>query len=168
MSGEHKMKIAGLMLSEEVGKHRGIENNAAVEYVGDISQRSKDGTFDVRSTLLNGSERGLSLSACTLLRPTLDPRPACLLPSAGEQPRVILEAIRRGCRGERAICNDRGVSSLSAVRDLFSSTPAQPSRLLELAGPMPALSSGNYLRRRCPVRRPPLTDALLSARVAAT
>ena len=42
-SGEHKMKIGGIMLSEETGTKKGIYNDAAVEYVHDISMRSKAG-----------------------------------------------------------------------------------------------------------------------------
>uniref|UniRef100_A0A7S0S1A6 SGNH hydrolase-type esterase domain-containing protein n=1 Tax=Chlamydomonas leiostraca TaxID=1034604 RepID=A0A7S0S1A6_9CHLO len=48
-SGEHKVKIAGIMVSEEEGQHDGIRNNLAVEYVHDISTRSKDNTFEVNN-----------------------------------------------------------------------------------------------------------------------
>ena len=37
------MKIGGIMLSEETGTKKGIYNDAAVEYVHDISMRSKAG-----------------------------------------------------------------------------------------------------------------------------
>jgi hypothetical protein len=48
-SGQNKVKVAGLMISEESGEHEGIRNHMAVEYVHDISQRSKDGTFEVNN-----------------------------------------------------------------------------------------------------------------------
>ncbi|GAX77809.1 hypothetical protein CEUSTIGMA_g5252.t1 [Chlamydomonas eustigma] len=48
-SGHNKVKVAGLMISEESGEHEGIRNHMAVEYVHDISQRSKDGTFEVNN-----------------------------------------------------------------------------------------------------------------------
>ena len=43
------MKIAGVMVSEESGQQEGIQNRMAVEFVHDISQRSKDGIFDMKN-----------------------------------------------------------------------------------------------------------------------
>jgi hypothetical protein len=50
-SGKHKFKVAGIMVSEEAGQREGIKNNGAVEFVGDISQLSKDGMFDVKNQI---------------------------------------------------------------------------------------------------------------------
>ena len=49
LSGQHKVKLSGIMVSEESGQQDGIRNNLAVEYVADISHRSKDGTYDVKN-----------------------------------------------------------------------------------------------------------------------
>ena len=51
-SSANKVKLAGVMISEESGQQAGIKNQMAVEYVHDISQRSKDGTFDVKNHAL--------------------------------------------------------------------------------------------------------------------
>ena len=48
-SSHNKVKIAGVMVSEESGQHEGIQNRMAVEFVHDISQRSKDGIFDMKN-----------------------------------------------------------------------------------------------------------------------
>eukprot|EP00195_Chlamydomonas_chlamydogama_P016102 CAMPEP_0202891718 /NCGR_PEP_ID=MMETSP1392-20130828/1712_1 /ASSEMBLY_ACC=CAM_ASM_000868 /TAXON_ID=225041 /ORGANISM="Chlamydomonas chlamydogama, Strain SAG 11-48b" /LENGTH=508 /DNA_ID=CAMNT_0049575555 /DNA_START=27 /DNA_END=1553 /DNA_ORIENTATION=+ len=50
-SGEHKIKIAGVMLSEEAGHQDGIRNTAAVEYVHDISSRG-GAIFEVKNHAL--------------------------------------------------------------------------------------------------------------------
>ena len=53
-SGEHKVKIAGVMISEESGETEGIRNHQAVEYVHDISARAKDNQFEVSACMLHG------------------------------------------------------------------------------------------------------------------
>lgn len=47
-SGGTKVKVAGLMISEQAGMSEGIRNNMAVEYVHDIAMRG-NGTFELRN-----------------------------------------------------------------------------------------------------------------------
>lgn len=51
-SGGNKVKVAGIMVSEQTGASQGIQNAAAVEYVHDISMRNKDGVFESRNHAL--------------------------------------------------------------------------------------------------------------------
>ena len=46
-SSEHKVKIAGIMVSEQA--EGGINNVGAVEYVHDISTRAQNGLFEVHN-----------------------------------------------------------------------------------------------------------------------
>ncbi len=47
-SGEHKMKVTGLIVSEQAGTHNAVHNAGAVEYVGDIVSREvSSGKFNV-------------------------------------------------------------------------------------------------------------------------
>lgn len=47
-SGQHKVKVSGIVVSEQAGEQvEGINNSDAVEYVHDISMRAKDGVYDV-------------------------------------------------------------------------------------------------------------------------
>lgn len=51
-TGEHKVKIAGVIVSEESGEQKGLTNSAAVEHVHDISFRHGWGNssyFDIRN-----------------------------------------------------------------------------------------------------------------------
>jgi hypothetical protein len=52
--GEHKIKLASVIVQEEAGHGPGIDNAAAVEHVHDISFRhtgvgSGGGVFDIRN-----------------------------------------------------------------------------------------------------------------------
>ncbi|KAG1660750.1 hypothetical protein FOA52_010624 [Chlamydomonas sp. UWO 241] len=46
-SGQHKVKLTGVIISEESGKQAEWRNTRAVEYVADISARGADGVFEV-------------------------------------------------------------------------------------------------------------------------
>lgn len=53
-SGEHKVKLAAVIVQEEAGEVVGISNAAAVEHVHDISFRNEGfgagkGVFDIRN-----------------------------------------------------------------------------------------------------------------------
>lgn len=52
--GEHKVKLAAVIVQEEAGQIAGIDNAAAVEHVHDISFRhmgfgAGQGVFDIRN-----------------------------------------------------------------------------------------------------------------------
>lgn len=51
--GEHKVKLAAVVVSEEAGQSMGIDNPAAVEHVHDISFRhvgfGHNEVFDIRN-----------------------------------------------------------------------------------------------------------------------
>ncbi len=83
MPGQHKVKVSGLMVSEEVGNAEGIRNHMAVEYVHDVSFQSKDATFDVSD---GGGERGrVGLPAPPRAEMELSACPC----RAGQEPRLI-------------------------------------------------------------------------------
>lgn len=48
-SNSHKVKVAGVTISEETGMSGGIKSEMTIEYVHDISARSKDGTFTIEN-----------------------------------------------------------------------------------------------------------------------
>lgn len=50
-SGDHKVKVAGMVVSEVAGVE-GIKNGGALWYVHDISMRAKDGVFEVMNHAL--------------------------------------------------------------------------------------------------------------------
>ena len=50
--GQHKVKISGIVVSQEAGQSEGIRNNAAVEYVHDITSRKdtvEGAIYDVKN-----------------------------------------------------------------------------------------------------------------------
>ena len=52
-SGEHKVKLAGAIVSDQAGEHAGVDNAGAVEHVHDISFRhagfGNGSVFDIRN-----------------------------------------------------------------------------------------------------------------------
>lgn len=57
-SMEHKVKISGLIVSEQAGSGHSVQNAGAVEYVSDIAARDKEGKFN----LLNHARRRRALA----------------------------------------------------------------------------------------------------------
>jgi hypothetical protein len=58
-SGEHKVKVSGLIVSEQAGTSHAVHNAGAVEYVGDIVSREvSSGKFNV---LNHARRRGRTL-----------------------------------------------------------------------------------------------------------